>query len=384
MPPKGAGRAITGTRAISTALEAMDPSQNITNEDERSRDGHNNTVVAENQTPTVGQGEDQDLDRQLVEEEQQTERARKRARIQSLRAERARLEAGGSSTPTSTTIEAPTRPGPIPNMGYTVQLPKPEPPHRFTGRNRADWDHWVRDVERFLIGAPNSFPTEHSKVVFGAQYLGITQRDRWDRSEAALGLEEVTWEALKENMLDSMGNAEERAEKAYERIKSAQQGRYTPTELLQYLKSLWADADVRDEPAQMRDFKAALAPNIKSRVNLGAKRYDTLVGLEEAANEAHRWLKRYNPDGSERRERRLSPVRTPKHVIVKAESAVVRGDRPTLNARGSWRRDQGNSQRPQAGQKRDITCYGCGKPGHKRPDCPNKEKEQGKVNPTKR
>ena len=45
--------------------------------------------------------------------------------------------------------------------------------------------------------------------------------DRWERVEPTLTQDERSWYTLKETMLDIMGNREERAQRAYEKIKKA-------------------------------------------------------------------------------------------------------------------------------------------------------------------
>lgn len=258
-----------------------------------------------------------------------------------------------------------------------IQLPKPNPPSKFESRNRTNWDNWARDCERFFRLSPQNFPSEVSKIVFATQYLGRLQMDRWERVEPTLTQDERNWATLKETMLDMMGNREERAQRAYEKIKKAYQGNKTPTEFLDYLRRLWDDAGEDRETHKMRDYRAALNYNIRNRLQLSARTFESLAELEEAANEAERWIK----EGNKAQTNDKSHKRTySKHDESQKDQGESRRGRGGYRGRYRYgrggRSDSGKSNSDKKKSNQPITCYSCNKEGHIAPNCPEKKSKE--------
>ena len=297
---------------------------------------------------------------------------RKEVRLAQLRAEEDRLRLQNLNLDSSRGI----------STSSTFGLPKPDPPHRFIGKNRGDYDQWARDCERFFKGNPVAFQLEPVKVMFATRYLGKLQLERWERVEPTLAENERNWLKLKESMLNSMGNPDERAQIAYDKIKKAYQGTKTPTELLNYLRGLWEDAGEDREEVQIKDYRAALGDKIRDRLNLSAKKFKTLAEVEEASNEAERWFKnieksqiRYN----ERKRSRSNPNDDGK-------SGESQRGRSSNRGRGNFygrsrgyrggRGGRGGRSQSNSGKSDKIVCYTCNEEGHKSPDCPKKGKEK--------
>lgn len=89
-------------------------------------------------------------------------------------------------------------------------MPKPRVPHVFTGQGRADWDEWAWDCERFFRRNPIVFVLESAKCEFADEWLGRPQKLEWSRITAATAPNAITWEFMKDRMLNTMGTPRER------------------------------------------------------------------------------------------------------------------------------------------------------------------------------
>jgi len=256
-------------------------------------------------------------------------------------------------------------------------LPKPKDPHTFEGRDRADFDRWSREVNRFFRLTPEAFTSETRKVDFAATYLGERQQEIWERHEDAVGRDNVTWELLRKIMLDSMGTEEERKQFAYDRLQRIKQGDQTPSELLDAMKKLWIEIQLKDVRMQLLQFKSALNDNIRWKIDLNQRVFTNLVDLEEVAMVAYRQetkrrqlssTKQYNGQKRSHQSTPSSDYKTNNvskkvHSREEHKTVVERFKRPT----------------------KPVECWGCGQPGHKKDMCPNPDlwetqgKEQAQV-----
>jgi len=316
----------------------------------------------------------EEVNRILEAVQQAAERQRNILRIQELRS------ILDSSNPQNTTAAHAASPQST-STPFFAQLPKAEPPTRFEGKGRQQYNHWVRDCERYLQHH-SSFSTEETKCAFAEQYLGSAQRDHWERERAALAQEEITWDTLKETMLNMLGSPHERRQRAITRIKEAKQGTRPPSMVLEYLKAQWADIgdDATNEATkhrQISELLSCLNPSLQNRINAIGKPPQDLVEAENVASEQWR-LQRNEERIRSRQPRPIHPNTRPRpftnphrpwngkpqhhsnRVWINGRQPI---QRPTLDSQQAAFR---NRQYP---TRNPITCYKCGKPGHIAPNC---------------
>ncbi|KAF2726431.1 hypothetical protein EJ04DRAFT_530282, partial [Polyplosphaeria fusca] len=157
-------------------------------------------------------------------------------------------------------------------------LPRPEPPHVYKKKNRADYNMW----------------TEEEKVTFGLQYVSEMLKTVWDtyvtteRRRDALWV--LTWAVLKGKMLSSLGTLTERRQDAFDQIKKCKQHQgQTPTELLNYLRPLWEEVGESSEARMVNEFVSALSENIRNDLAiLPQAQRETLPEMEEHVNVIYR------------------------------------------------------------------------------------------------
>src|SRR5579871_6582946 len=381
------------TASSSKAMARREPEGNSdpnANETERNTDNTLQPSLEEGASPTPNDSvsalreERERLQSQLEYEREWAKLQKDRAELESLQHQRSRIQDGSldalqayqpNTMVTTVTTDRP--------KSY---LPKPEPPHVFKARSRSDYNQWVRDCEKYHHRSPTDFQTEEEKVDFGAQYLGEVQRTTWEIWVGSKKHQNPTWADLKDQMLASMGTTEERQQQAFDRLKAAKQGKYTPIELLNYLRPLWTEVDEVNESRMINEFVAALNQDVRDILERGGPGiYKTLAEVELKANQAYRTLgkakRKEKEDAKRSRKREASPGASGE------ESDGSRGGRKSWKRSGKRSRNQhrdgkGKSDGSKDAEKTPIRCYTCDQPGHLASNCPNKDKS-GKDKPTK-
>jgi hypothetical protein len=385
--PDAQGTTATDYPFTSRALEAQASTSRATR-DAISSDASNETRTdpqragtrsnAPQRAPTAHNDPVEDeLDRELQELEAWHARATKLEKVARLREVQARYLAGEPNALQAAQVNAvgPYTTPAVPTSG----LPRPEPPHVFSKRNRADYNCWRRDCERYFERLPANFPQELQKVDFGAQYLSETMKSLWSAycadQRRALPLWSPTWDAMKAVMLGSLGTQAERRQKAYEALNRARMLPHsTPTELLDYMRPYWEELGNTHGPElQVMGFVHALPDDIQKQLFMYPEdRRVTLTQVEEIANLVHRQR------GRPKVEQEILPA---KHQgKTKKGPKGDGGFKETPKRAKEVSPAHNGPKRPRRTRPKPVssavTCYGCGEAGHIRPNCPNPEKSK--------
>lgn len=268
--------------------------------------------------------------------------------------------------------------------GSRAALPRPEPPHVYTKHNRQDYNMWERDCESYHVRSPQEFTLEKQKVDFGVMYISETLKTLW-KTHCQQKLYEnptwsPTWTQLKAKMLDSLGTLAERQQTAYEMIKRCKQRtNQSPTDLLNYLRPFWEELGEHNTGRQVLEYTASLLDVItKDLYLLPVTQRNTLVLVEEQANTIYRRHGLGNQSKEAKNEQ-------PKDKKRQRDQDQSRGDgkppkKPRKDRKGGAGPKKAATDAKSPNQTESgFSCYECGEPGHKRPDCP-KLKDKAKKN----
>ena len=284
----------------------------------------------------------------------------------------------------------PANPRIVQTSSFEIPLPKSDPPTRFEGKDRAQLNSWARACERFIEGN-SSLTNPAAQVSFGLRWLGDHQVDYWERTLRAIPVvgrvAATNWSFLKQTMLDSLGSTFERKQLAREKIRNARQRQYTPTELLNYLKTQWEEINpsaALDDTNEdhIHDYYSALDSKIKERLDNVEQEWHSLVALEAKANQQYRALSTLHRPGRTRSapdeyQRNASPFKRPRYNNDQREPPSGNGARPQQPLP-----PRNNTDHNRDGWKRHVECFNCHKRGHLKRDCPeSNDTGEGKAQP---
>lgn len=324
--------------------------------------------------------------------------ARNREELEELRQIRSRYEAGDRKAIHPTLGNGKTFTGP---RTSSANLPKPEPPHTYSKKNRAQYNRWERDCESFFLRSPDHFATEAQRVEFGTRYISEPLKSLWRSHIESQTIQDPTfepsWATVKTVMLDALGTPLERKQQAYEQLKRCHQNAsQSPTDLLDYMRPLWEELGTTQSPdMQALEYMSALQDYIqKDLYLLPPDRRTTISMIEEQANVIFRRRTRTAPKSKEEKPKR-------QHQNNSGSEGDRKTPKTTKQAREAPKTSKWHN-RPETAKhdasKAHITCYRCDKTGHYADGCPelqpknaggsarkdqNAEGSAGKVNGSK-
>lgn len=293
-----------------------------------------------------------------------------RRELEALRAAKARASRGElTPPPPDNRANTPTPLGSI--------LPKPPEPEQYTAASRANFDRWVRDCEGYFAqGGLVAFPTEESRCTFGARYLDRDRKTTWESflGEKRDGLPPPPpqWDTMKKQMLNCLGDPRTRKQEAYDRIKNATQGKRTPTELVNYLRSYWNEVGEVSEDRKLNEYISALNQDVKEYLQKSAT-FSTMETVNEAemhANNAYRILRRGRSGTNDKDQKKRD--RSQERGDPGKGRGRGRKSRKTEKSSGQGEKKPG-SGKPKPNKPDDAKfkgkCFRCGKEGHKIENC---------------
>lgn len=275
----------------------------------------------------------------------------------------------------------PTGAAPIQPLSTRSNLPRPEPPHRYEKKTRADYDEWVRDNEDYHRNNRADFTSEGQKVSFGLRYISQALRTVWEvyvkQKQTQNPMWAPTWLDLKEKMLEVQGTAQERKQAAFESVKACKQRPgQSPTDLLNYLRPLWVELGEIDRLSDYRivaEYTAALNEDIKRELHyIPPQGRQTLSQVETEANRIYRKL------AKEGKGKKAQPK---DKRGASSTSDVEQGPKQPKKPRKDKEKGHQKKIDPERAKKgrTEFRCYACGQLGHGVPTCPDTTKKEAYI-----
>jgi hypothetical protein len=291
-----------------------------------------------------------------------------------------------------------------------VKLPPPKAPHVFKGSDRRNYDMWVEDCEEYIENS-DKLLSEDARVRFGLRYVLDPIRQDWNGLVADRKRKDPswspTWEILKAEMLLKLGPEYQREQKAFNDARNLRQyPGQTPAEVLNKLRTLWADAGIHDEQIQIKWLTGSLSKELQDELtrhyqepasdlqdaeNRATRHYQVLHGANSLPNTANK----HPPTPNKRRKSQNA-----EHTSASSAEDDRKAGTPSDRKKRSRKRGKGgkppfkgkdkDKEDPkQDGKKRstesrplsEITCHKCGKKGHYANQCtepPSSGKDKGR------
>ena len=348
--------------------------------------------------PELGQDDpdESDTERQIRELELWEEKQRRQEKLKRLKDRRRRYEEGDVNAILLDIAGSSVAVAPV--VRPTAMLPRPDPPEKYEKRDRAQYNRWERDCERYFDQTPQLFALDQQKIDFGERYVAEPLKSLWnawvrERSAPAayprrfdfMGPTEVpfltsqpTWKEFKGIMLNALGSKMERRHVAHAALNRRRQKQdESPTELLDALRPLWEELqEEMSEGYKVLQYTSALRREIQDDLSR-AKDEDkiSLVQVEDLANRSWRRLQHHAP--SKPPESKKSTSRFHSNTTDEA------GDAKNPKKQKKVRKGHLGPNRPDATRKDDasstpshIICYNCGEAGHKSNVCTKEKKAE--------
>ena len=321
------------------------------------------------------------LNKSLENARIENRRLRKKRELAELRANNNTLRDSDSpATIVGTTAVSPTV---APVMGAPIKAKtlRPDRMHPYKDNSEEEHLRWFREVEIRFLMSPEYFTTDQAKVVYCMQSLEGDPNTQWYGYYQANKLDGVTFEFFKSFLLDLIADPVNRRLLAYEKFEATRQRQDQKVSVFKaYLEELKAHLHPMPEELRANFFLAKLRPELKNKIlstdNVPKQREEILAIAIMQENT----LDRARPDGGGSGGKHSGGSNKDKPLkarISKPNTTSKEGDKPARTQEGE-KKDKGKKRKGGDTVPNELktpgVCWHCQKPGHLKPDCPDKDK----------
>ena len=338
-----------------------------------------------------------DDDAELRDLEDEVNQLQKKERIKALKAEAARLRsgAGGAAIIAGPSSALPAGGASAPQAATVVKAKtlKPDPLPPYHGRSDGEYRKFSADANLAFLKSPDYFPHDTSKILHCMTALRDDPQIQWQqRSANGSKLEGVTFDYFMEFLLRLIADPVNRRLNSYEKWEEAKQmPNQKVTVFKAYLEELESQLEPFEETHRAFIFLAKLRPNLKEKILGTGQVPETREGMLGVAVMQEKNLERArggsgsNPSSNPNQDQNSTKPKKPKGNKPQQQQQPRQDNNQP--GRGRQKKEQASNKRPRDVSNANATpvdmskvqCYGCGKYGHYKSQCPDEKQSVGAV-----
>ena len=316
-------------------------------------------------------GEDDDIEIRLQaarDENRRLERANELANLEA----RNRVLRSNASIPAVAAPEA---------RVHTYVL-RPEKMRPYKGVSEGEHLRWFRDVETKFLMSPEYFTTDRAKIVYCMDSLEGDPNAQWYTRFRAIGLDNISFDYFRRFLLDLVADPASRRLLAYEKWDSAKQRTDQKVSAFKaYLEEAESHLPPFSEEHRAQFFLTKLRPELKNKILSTGQVAQSREELFAQAIMLENTLERgRQAGGSSAYEKSSTGGGSQGKSQGGSKSLENRISKPkgskSDSAQTSRSKDVTPKRKVDSENKGDLVCYHCGKNGHIRPECPDRDKPQ--------
>ena len=258
-----------------------------------------------------------------------------------------------------------------------VKTLRPEKMRPYKGQSEGEHLRWFLEVAIQFMNSPEYFTTDQAKIGFCMKSLEDDPSVQWYREFETHGLDGVTFDSFKRFLLDLVADPVNRRLAAYEKWEAARQRDMKVSAFKAHLEELEGHLPPFEEEHRANFFLAKLRSELKNKIlstgNVPKLREEILamaimqeniLDRSRAGGGSNNQSSSKNSSGSKKRKSQDDP---------NSDSKPPRGDGDaTARASGSGTKRNVHTH----DDRSNDVCVHCGKKGHWKPDCPDRDKPQ--------
>ena len=319
---------------------------------------------------------DRQLEQLLADAKAENTRLKREQELAKLQAQNRTLRESDSPATAVGTTAAAGMSSPIIGVLPKAKTMRPETMRPYKGLSEGEHTRWFRDAEIQFVVAPEYFLTDQAKVGYCMKSLEDDPNVQWYGYFSSHGLEGVTFDFFKKFLLNLVADPVNRRLAAYERWESARQRDMKVSAFKASLEEIEAHLPPFSEEHRANFFLAKLKPELKNKIlstgNVPKLREEILAMAIMQEN----ILDRSRSGGGSNQN---SAKNSSGSKNGKPHDDSNSGSRSTKGGGDAPPRSSGTGSKRNADSQEDRSndvCRHCGKKGHWRPDCPDRDKPQ--------